>query len=459
LAITYVNGGTEGFPSFGTNPGAPASLAANDVCVLFFYSPDNATHTVNNSFTKKLDYMPSATEHISVWYKRLAGTSMGTTVCTLGTGGNDGAISFVAAFRGCITTGDPFDVVSSSATTTGSVGSIAISAITTTQNGDMLIAYAWDQNPSNTFSSVTGYTTSKEYGNGNGTQSDVIAAYLAQTTAGSTGTATANITGTSSVKIGGILLSLQPPAAGGTTQSLSGTIAGAAALSGSTTSTIPMSSGTVAGVSTLSGDPFQTVQESGTVAGVSALSGSPVKTVPETGTIAGVSALSGSTRSTIPLTGTIAGVSTLSGSPGAQTLQLTGTIAGASTLSGAPARTAALTGTLAGSAALSGSPTQSVSMSGTAAGVSTLAGSPAQIVRMLGTVAGGSVLSGSPGFLVFLSGSLSGVSALSGDFTAAPPTYTLPLPVMAGIGASRAKIASTATRVILSSTATKVKPQ
>jgi hypothetical protein len=213
-AITHVADGTEGFPSFGTNPGAPAGLAANDILIMWFYSPDNVAHSVSNSFTKKVDYSPTSTDHITIWWKRTAGTTMGTTTCT-GTSINDGSMCWVSAFRGVITTGDPFDVVAASATTGASATTLSIAAITTTSANDMLLVVGWASNVSNTISSVTGYTTAKEYGNGNGTTSDMIGVYKLLATAGSTGTATMNVTGATSTHMGGLIMSLIDASAGG----------------------------------------------------------------------------------------------------------------------------------------------------------------------------------------------------------------------------------------------------
>ena len=109
MAITFVAIGTSASVATGAScaPGTPAGIANNDILVLCVTSPGGATITCDNGFTEKVAGGDTVNGTMKVFYKRTTGTE-GTT--TVSRSGGNGLGCQMAAYRGCKTSGDPFNI-------------------------------------------------------------------------------------------------------------------------------------------------------------------------------------------------------------------------------------------------------------------------------------------------------------------------------------------------------------
>lgn len=181
--------------------------------------------------------------------------------------------------------------------------------------------------------------------------------------------------------------------------------------------------GTVSGaLPSLSGTVTGTGAHTGTVTGAVALSGSATGTKKTTSTVAGAVALSGSGTGTKKTTGTVAGSMSLGGTvvgtksetsndktgTVAGSIALTGTVAGAKATTGTAVGTVTLAGTEAGTKGGQGAVTGAVSLSGTVEGTEGRTVAVAGEITLTGTVAGTKKTTGTVAGALTLSGTVTG---------------------------------------------------
>lgn len=227
MAITFVNAGAGTTSSGAIAIALPASIQTDDI-LLLWVETENQAVTVSNqnggTWTEVTSTSPQGTgtaggpgaTRLTLFWSRYNGTQGNPTISDSG----DHQRGVILAYRGCVTSGDPWDVkagdVLASASTT-----VTIPGATTTTDGCMAVfgvANTTDTNTSQTSSFTNANLTSVAHrttgnsttGNGGGASvGDGI-----KTTAGAIGNTTTTLL-TSSVQ-GRIMIALKP-AAGGTT--------------------------------------------------------------------------------------------------------------------------------------------------------------------------------------------------------------------------------------------------
>lgn len=134
----------------------PAGIQANDILQVLVISRDNQTHSLPAGWTQKFQASNGASTQISLWWKRTTGSETAPVVTHSGTGA---IVARMSAFRGVITSGDPYDAISSSVSATGTAVSTA--AITTTTDKALLCHFfgAGTGNTANALSAASGCTT------------------------------------------------------------------------------------------------------------------------------------------------------------------------------------------------------------------------------------------------------------------------------------------------------------
>lgn len=186
--ISFINAGTAAAVASGNaTPSVPSSIFTNDILVLVIHSRDNVACSVSNNYTSKVVGNGNSTNRLEIWWKRMTGNETAPTIThTAG----DSLIAQIFAYRGCIASGDPFDVVGTVASNAGSP--ISTAAITTTVN-DCIILHAFGSQDDNTWGTFTGATTTSRGVTSNSLGTDnsmgVIEGSLSKY--GSTGTAAA----------------------------------------------------------------------------------------------------------------------------------------------------------------------------------------------------------------------------------------------------------------------------
>ncbi len=139
---TFVNVGTSATSAAAITPGLPASIAANDI-LIYIAETELQTLTVDGVWTaapeSPISCSGAATEtRLFVWYHRYDGANSPSTTTN---DSGDHQTGQIAAYRGCVTTGDPFDVTSSGNSTTNSTA-LSITGDTTTVADCLVIAAA-----------------------------------------------------------------------------------------------------------------------------------------------------------------------------------------------------------------------------------------------------------------------------------------------------------------------------
>lgn len=196
MAIQFVNAGAEGSAASGNiTLGAPASPQVGDIWIAVVHSSDQVTHSFTDWTQIAQGNGGGTTSRISVWWFRYNGSTPNLVVTH--TGGQS-PIGGILAFRGCLSTGDPIDVVGS--ITGGTDASIEIAAVTTTVANTMLVACDGSADDNNRTTIPTGFTAALE-DTGAGTNNafvttagtpdgSVAAFYLVQAGIGSSGALT-----------------------------------------------------------------------------------------------------------------------------------------------------------------------------------------------------------------------------------------------------------------------------
>jgi hypothetical protein len=160
VAVSFVgasaSGNSANVLSVGT--AVPAGVAAGDVAVAFLESWQDATPptvTPPTGFAQKGATWSSSDGLAvnSVWWKRLTGADSGTYTFTLGSGRWNTLQLLV--FRGCATSGDPFDAVATPVA--GTFGSITSMSLTVTDGGGAQVFTVYNDS-SGTHTPPTGFT-------------------------------------------------------------------------------------------------------------------------------------------------------------------------------------------------------------------------------------------------------------------------------------------------------------
>lgn len=177
------------------------TIAADDILVICI---EGASGTyAATGFTSKLTFSTGSSTG-AVLYKRAVGSETTVNVTFSGVWCN----GFWFAVRGCITSGDPFDVIGAGNTGTGT--SVSLSAVTTTV--DEVFVAAFSQGAEG-YDASSGYPPSGYTGIINSSTGAGTAAYKTQS-AGTTGTAGWTLSG-SETAWHGVIMGLKPPAAAG----------------------------------------------------------------------------------------------------------------------------------------------------------------------------------------------------------------------------------------------------
>lgn len=191
----------------------PASVAANDVILVFIYKENANAVTPPSGFTEAPDspVVNSAPFNLHVFWKRATAGDTGTYSFTWS--GAPWRSAVAVRYTGAITSGNPLDVTASAVKTTTADGSAPAVSDTTT-GIDELLVWAGALFNEGTCSTPSGFTERADIGTGNGL--GLAVDDKAQAVAGGTGsiTATFSVNGQTAVWLG----ALKPvAAAGGTT--------------------------------------------------------------------------------------------------------------------------------------------------------------------------------------------------------------------------------------------------
>ena len=189
--ITYVGVGAAASAGSNTSmsPALPSGWAMNDIFLLIVQS-NEATATPTGWNLVKQTQASNTSEYLSLFYRR---AQSGDTAPTVAGANHQIQMGCIAAWRGCIATGNPVDVASANWGQNASSGhSLQVSAITTLTAYDLVvflgIFFEVSGGPS-TYSSWTsgGPTPAADFAITDGNLDDFFAAQFVQATAGSTG--------------------------------------------------------------------------------------------------------------------------------------------------------------------------------------------------------------------------------------------------------------------------------
>jgi hypothetical protein len=166
-------------------PGVPGSIANNDILVVFVHTRDNVDSTMPGDWTALVSGNGNATNRIEAYWKRTSGSESAPTVThTAG----DSSIAVMHAYRGCLSSGSPWDTLGTVQSNAGSP--ISTTAITTGTNGDIIL-HVFGSQDNNAWGTYTGIPTSigSTHANSTGTDNSLGITYGQQASSGSTGTA------------------------------------------------------------------------------------------------------------------------------------------------------------------------------------------------------------------------------------------------------------------------------
>ncbi len=190
--ITFVNAGTEVKVGSGNmaSVGIPAGIQNNDILVVVVHQRDNVDSTILTDWTPKVQGNGNSTNRLEVWWKRTTGSEPPPTVARVG--GNSG-IAVMLAFRGAVTSGDPFDAVGSVQSNSGSP--ISTTSITTNVD-EAMVLHLFGSQDNNDWGSYTGIPTNEatQLNNTSGGDNSLGLAYAVQSSKGATGAAGASQT-------------------------------------------------------------------------------------------------------------------------------------------------------------------------------------------------------------------------------------------------------------------------
>lgn len=176
------------------------TIAADDILVIVIEGASGSYAATG--FTEKTTFSTGSSTG-ALLYKRAVGTETTINVTFSGAWCN----GFWFAVRGCITSGDPFDVVATTATGTGT--SVSLNAATTTVADTFVVAFS---HGADGYDASSGYPPSGYTGIINAASGAGTATYKTQASAGTTGTTGWTLSG-SETAWHGTIFALKPPAA------------------------------------------------------------------------------------------------------------------------------------------------------------------------------------------------------------------------------------------------------
>ena len=150
-SVTFVSCGTASTVASGnlTAVNIPSGIQNNDILITFVHQLDNV-NTSMTGWTNNVSGNGNTSNRLEIFWKRTTGTESAQTVTH--TGGSS-SIAQICAFRGAVTSGDPFDV---SGTVQSNAGSPISTASITTTIVNTLILHVFGSADDNTWGSYTG---------------------------------------------------------------------------------------------------------------------------------------------------------------------------------------------------------------------------------------------------------------------------------------------------------------
>lgn len=215
MAISFVAAGTEASGTSGTTitPALPAGIANDDVLICVADCWDgNAVASMASGWTQEVNLSGNTNyPSFAVFWHRQDGSNPSRVVTFSGSSG-DGKIAGICAFRGCKTSGSPFNVTRTTAN--GTDNTIEHGPLTTTVDNCFLVCVNGTDGQNTRSSLASGFTNIFE-DTGAGTQNaygatdcSIHASYKDQGTQGSTGSLV--VSGSSIPGWGSSLLALEP---------------------------------------------------------------------------------------------------------------------------------------------------------------------------------------------------------------------------------------------------------
>lgn len=208
--ITYVGAGAMDSDTTTTDSIAPlpASTATDDILLVYCWVRNTGDTTAVSGYTQVAQVDTSTGSH-SLFWKRHDG-SEGSATCNKSASADSRARQF--AFRGAITSGDPWDALGSFQTT-GSEP-VSLTGITAGNDGDWIIMFGGYEDDDTASIVVTGTDpaayTEVYAESATGADGAIVMAYGERTTAGASGTVTVDFNVALSDQFAGILMALQP---------------------------------------------------------------------------------------------------------------------------------------------------------------------------------------------------------------------------------------------------------
>ena len=218
VVIRCIGFGTAATGTTSIAPSLPTGYAVNDIFLLFVETANQTVTTpsgwtiVTNSPQGTGTAGGTSATGLSVFWKRAASTSESAPTVTISSGNH--AIGQIMAFRGCVTSGNPWDVTAGNVASTASK-SVSIPGATTSVNNCLIIlavAYATDtttpQTSAWTNANLTGVTEVVDNATATGNGGGFGVATGLRASAGNYGTTSATLS-TSSVQ-GRMSIALKP---------------------------------------------------------------------------------------------------------------------------------------------------------------------------------------------------------------------------------------------------------
>lgn len=203
------------------SPAYPASVAANDIAILVVQSSNQAIATPAGGWAEVTN-SPQGTGtagvanavRIGVFWRRCTGVEGGTTVSVADTG--DHTVARILTYRGCIASGNPWDVTAGGVKAAASTTSTNPSVTTTVVDCLIVVisGHARDSNSTTTYSAWTNanlsaLTERADNGISTGTGGGFGIADGGKATIGATGTTTATLAASTTNAY--LTIALKPP--------------------------------------------------------------------------------------------------------------------------------------------------------------------------------------------------------------------------------------------------------
>lgn len=182
-AGTYLTGVVSNQANFAV----PTGTANNEIVVVYLYIESTGAITPPAGFTQKSRPSNTGTgaHDLVIFWKRCTGTDSGTYAFTNPNVWREGV---AVRYSGCITSGDPFDVVSANQAASGASGITPVVSLTTTVT-DTLLVFSGTNFNGGAWTPPSGYTERVDSGG------DLTVDDLARASIGSSGTIRATCAG------------------------------------------------------------------------------------------------------------------------------------------------------------------------------------------------------------------------------------------------------------------------